>query len=104
MDGKICPAARAAGVAVARAREIVMATPSLHLGQAIQDVIAARFHTSPSRVRGTNRFLLVLQCSSSLKTVLAYQTVVERDAAWEQYQNRKCGYLHCCFDHVKANL
>jgi hypothetical protein len=81
-----------------------MTTPSLHLGQVIQDVIAARFHTSPSRVRGTGRFLLVLQCSSALKTILAYQTVEERDAALESYQNRKCGYQHCCFDHVKANL
>lgn len=68
------------------------------------EAIRLRFpRASASRIRGTGPYLLILKCCS-IWSFLAYPFASERDAAWEQYQNQRCGDQRCCFDHVKWDL
>jgi hypothetical protein len=68
------------------------------------EAIRLRFpRAAKNRVRGTGPYLLILKCCA-IWTFLAFPTAAERDAAWEQWQNRKCGDMHCAFDHQKWNL
>ena len=74
------------------------------IGEGYREAARRRFPYTPAgRIRGTGFFALVFKCNR-MWTVNLYPTAEERDTAWEQYESRACGAVHCVHDHAKVNL